>query len=254
MGMTRREMLKASAVAGGVVWAAPFLSTGTAAAWAGRKGCTCDGAIVYAKFAPGNAQTCQNQCLQPGPEVTRLDFDCLVQNGLLTVCDNVQSGASFASLGFSRSVTPIKLAMKTTNDCYVARCNDGFHKVYHWVSSTNAEPFDETPCDSGGGIPKHHDGCLFADPATSSAEAMFQTFWNGPPSGGPCTGSQGGNIPGGTRCGSSYSGDSGCTEQITGVVFDTNTLGQPLNFIEMELCVTNLSRIPCAPVDCSKNP
>lgn len=252
-GLTRREMLKASAVAGGVAWAAPFLSTGTA--WADVNACACDGAIVYAKFAPGNAQTCDNQCLAPGPTVARLDFGCLVDNGIINPCDDKKAGNGYASMAFSAGVTPIKLAMKTTSDCFVSRCNDGFHKVYKWVPSTNAEPFDDTPCDGSGTsqtLPPGHNGCVFVDPSSTDTTGMFQTYTGGDNTGGPCTGAQGGNaVPGGTLCGSSAQGSTGCNSStITGVVFNTAELNQPINFIEMELCITNLSKIPCAPVIC----
>ena len=266
-GMTRREMLKASALAGGVVWAAPVLSTGTA--WASHS-CGCnEGTIIYAKFAPGNAQTCQNQCLQPGPTVARYEFDCLVCAGLVSVCDNVSSGKSTASMRFSGAMQPLKAAMKATNDCYVARCNEGFSRVFRWDSDFNDEQYDglSNCVDAGDDGP-----CIFIDPATTAnvgadpnnptGPALFRVFTGGSPfpvpSGQdcndptPCTGTDGtGNsVPDGTVCGSSNQGGAQCHSPITGIALDTNLINDPLNFIEFEFCVTNISKITCVPTLC----
>lgn len=251
-GLTRREMLKRSAVAGGVVWAAPMLSTGKA--WGQAGGCcSCSlGELIYAKFSPGNSQTCQNQCLQPG-DVNRFDIDCLFEQGLLHPCDDVDSSDSTAALTFGAGVTPIKFAIKATNDCYIARCEEGFGRIYKWVASTNAEIYTNTLCDND-----EIAGCVFTDPATDPADAMFQPFTGGTGTTATsrCTGNQPGNgTPNGNRCGSSAgSGGTetpcGCTTPITGLFMTTETVGDTLNFIEMILCVTNLSKIPCVPIDC----
>lgn len=257
-GITRRQMLKASAVAGGMVWAAPLVSSGTA--WAGSSGgganaCACDGAVVYAKFAPGNSQTCQNQCLQPG-DVTRYNFDCLVAAGVISVCDDVTTQENNASLAFLKGTSPLKLALKTTSDCYVTRCTEGFSKVYHWSTSFNAESYPDEPRDipKGGGAPFYDTVHDFDDPATSKETSMFRTYKNGNSVGGPCKGAVAGvTEPSGELCGwtSHTAGPTPCSEPITGVFMTTDPTGKPLNFIEMELCITNTSKIPCAPVDCN---
>ena len=251
-GLTRREMLKRSAVAGGVVWASPLLSTGKA--WGQSGGCCAcsQGELIYAKFAPGNAQTCQNQCLQPG-EVNRFELDCLFEAGLLYNCDDVDSSDSDASLTFGPGVTPIKFAIKATNSCYIARCQEGFGRIYKWSTSFNAENYTNTLCSSDD-----IDGCVFDDPGSGASQAMFQAFTNGTGATAQsrCTGNQDGSgAPNGTLCGSSIgSGGTetpcGCTVPITGMYFSTTALGDTLNFIEMILCVTNISLIPCVPIDC----
>lgn len=269
-GMTRREMLRASAIAGGVVWASPVLSTGTA--WASHD-CGCSqGTIIYAKFAPGNAQTCQNQCLQPAPTVARYEFDCLVCAGLVAVCDNVSSGKSTASMRFSAQMQPLKAAIKATSECYVARCNEGFSKIYRWGQDFNAEAYDNVPACADA-VDADDPSCVFTDPATTAdrgpddpapatGPAMFRVFTGGTsfpvPTGRdcadptPCTGQDktGNSVPDGTVCGSSHQGGPACHSPITGIAMDTNLVGVPLNFVEFEFCVNNVSKITCVPTVC----
>jgi hypothetical protein len=217
-GVSRREVMKKAAVAGGVVWATPLLSTGTA--WGQTSDpCACgDGALAYAKFAPGNSQTCQNQCLQPGT-IGRLEFDCLVDAGVITVLDEVASNDDTASLQFNLGTRLFKLAIKSESACFVVRCNEGFSQLYLWSSSTNAEPFDDLhsindPSAALGGTP------------------IFQYF------------------NGGVLCGNS-AGDP-CDGNVTRVDMTTADIpgNQKLNFIEMELCITNLSKINCPVIVC----
>ncbi|HET7486622.1 MAG TPA: twin-arginine translocation signal domain-containing protein [Acidimicrobiales bacterium] len=241
-GLSRRELLKRSAVAGGVIWAAPMLTSGKA--WGLGGCCDCSGTLIYAKFAPGNSQTCQNQCLQPGA-MARYDFTCLVAQGLISVCDDVSTNDDTASMAFRADVTPARFAIKSENDCFIARCEEGFGQVYHWSTSFNNESY--TPADK------------FTDPAANDDVALFQTYTGGPgtPGATRCTG----NLPGsqrplGTRCGTSRgTGGTGCpcTTQITGVYLTTGGLpGQAkLNFIEMELCVRNTSKLNCTPLNCN---
>lgn len=238
MELSRRDMLKMSAAAGGIAWAAPFLSTGTA--WGVDLGCGCDGAVVYAKFAPGNSQTCQNQCLQPGT-ATRLDFGCLVDNGLISVCDDVNSNDDFASMDFLQGTRPLKVAIKSESNCYIARCNEGFNQLYTWSTSFNNESYTNST--------------KFTDPATTNDTAMIRVYTGGTSAGGPCKGqvdASGHHTPSGTICGSTNNNSStdNCSNPITGIVLTTTPINDKLNFIEMELCVTNLSKIPCQPILC----
>lgn len=244
-GLTRREMLQRSAVAGGVVWAAPLLSTGRA--WGQAAGCcACDGGeLIYAKFAPGDSQTCQNQCLQPG-DISRFELDCLVGAGLLGKCDDVNSNDDTASLAFGAGVTPIKFAIKSQSHCYIVRCNEGFSVIYRWGQGFNNEQYVGVPACSG-----NNGACTFTDPATGDDDAMFQVYIDGTgPASTRCTGQVDDFRPAGTRCGSSNGKACGCTVPITGMYMTTRALGDKLNFIEMELCVTQLSKIACQPLDC----
>jgi hypothetical protein len=242
-GLSRRELLKRSAVVGGVVWAAPMISSGTAWGQSATPCCNCEGGeVIYAKFAPGNSQTCQNQCLQPNVfgVVHRYSVECLVEQGLLGLCDDVSSNASTASIAFGDGVTPFKFAIKTTDDCFVSRCNEGFSKIFRWVASTNAEIYTA--------------GSTFTDPAGANDDAaLFQVYTGGTgPASTRCTGNQAGSHrPAGTRCGSSNGKTCPCTTPITGMFMTTDALGTTLNFIEMELCVTNASKINCTVTTCA---
>lgn len=217
--VSRRDLLKKSVVAGGLVWTAPMLSSGVAWGQA-SEGCGCgEGTLVYAKYAPGNSQTCQNQCLQPG-DIARVDFSCLVEEGIVTVADTVESNDDKASLTFNQGTYLARLAIKSENDCFVVRCEEGFGQLYKWESSTNAEIYNsETAID---------------DPATEGdATPLFVVYNNG------------------TECGNS-AGDS-CASKVTGVTLDTEDIPgvNKLNFIEMELCVLNLSVLQCDFIDCT---
>lgn len=252
-GITRREMLKRSAVAGGVVWAAPLISTSSKAWGQGSPCCAClGGGIIYAKFAPGNSQTCDNQCLDPSSDIKIAQTSCLVEQGFLSICDDVDTSDDTAALAFGNGTTPIKFAMKNQNFCYIARCEEGFGVVYRWTTSFNAEAYTTTLCTEQN----PPNGCVFTDPAVDDDTAMFQAYTGGGGANGPCTGNVPGNQrPTGTRCGTSrYVNGSpngcSCATPITGMFFNSGALGVKLNYIEMELCVTNISQFPCALADC----
>ena len=229
-GLTRRELLQRSAVAGGVVWAAPLLSSGRA--WGTTAGCcACDaGEVIYAKFAPGNSQTCQNQCLQPG-SAKRFDFDCLAAAGLIGVCDDVNSNDDTAALAFGTGVTPMKFAIKSESNCYIARCNEGFSVVYSWSTSFNNEQYTGLPGCAGNSQP-----CVFTDPATSDDDALIQVYSGGT---GPvttrCTGQVGNFRPSGTRTGHTRGLASPCTTPLTGVYLTTVGISDKLNF-NIKIC------------------
>jgi hypothetical protein len=251
-GLSRRDLLKGAAVATGAAWASPVLFSGTA--WAHPGGadehggtsagtaCACgDGVVVYAKFAPGNSQTCQNQCLQPGLEVLRLPWDCLENNGIVSVCDQVKSNSDTASLNFLKGTRPMRVAIKSEGSCYAVRCSEGFHTVYKWTTSDNVELFDNAH--------------VYADTQADPENGMFRVYSSGASVPGPCTGaSQGGPIiPSGTHVGGSASSDHAYYGLVTGIALNTSAVSSTndkLNFIEFELCIPNASTLPCKRTDC----
>lgn len=262
-GMTRRDLLKRSAVVAGAAWAAPVLFTGEAWGHVGNdamaghgtpstSACACgDGIVVYAKFAPGNSQTCQNQCLQPGLEVIRLPWACLVANGVIGVCDEVQSNDDYASLNFYQGTRPLRVAIKSENDCLIARCNEGFHRIYKWTASYNCEDFPEAPCPTNNpaGYDPSHD---YIDPQSDPIKGIFRVYKDGPSTPGPCTGNVDANgllIPGGDHAGGSATEDEPYYGLVTGIALNTANISaqnDKLNFIEFELCIPNASKLPCA--------
>jgi hypothetical protein len=260
-GLSRRDLLKGAAAATGAAWAAPLLFSSSASAhspWdstthASGSGCACgDGIIVYAKFAPGNAQTCQNQCLQPGPEVIRLPWKCLVDNEIVKVCDEVESSDDYASLNFFKGTRPLRVAIKSENDCLIARCNEGFHQIYKWAASYNCEDFPENPCDKKGQTafdPTHY----YQDPATLAKDGIFRVFSGegNPAALVPCKGNQLNNgllEPRGDHAGGTAFEDAPFYGQVTGIALNTANISSQndkLNFIEFELCIPNASKLPC---------
>ena len=254
-GLTRRDLLKRSAAVAGAAWAAPMLFSDTAWAHAptndhgsAATACACgDGIVVYAKFAPGNSQTCQNQCLQPGLEVIRLPFDCLVANGIISVCDEVQSNDDYASLNFFKGTRPLRVAIKSENDCLIARCNEGFHQIYKWTASFNCEDFPEDPC--GAAFDPTH---LYTDPSSDPDDGIFRVYTGGGGTPGPCTGNVDSNlllVPNGVHAGGSATGDHAFYGAVTGIALNTQNISaqnDKLNFIEMELCIPNASKLPCS--------
>lgn len=247
-GLSRRELLKASAAAGGLVWVAPVLST--SAAWGQTAPCcTCEGTVIYAKFAPGNSQSCQNQCLQPQKfgVTARYSLECLASLGLVGLCDDVDSSARTASISFSGGVTPIKVAFQASGSCYVARCEDGFGKVYRWHPSTNDENYPLPPCDPAATGDAKKTPCLFDDPAPTDEQAAFQVFTGATGTVAQrCQGNQAGSDkPAGALCGSSNGRICPCAVPITGLYMSSLLLDDVLNFIELELCITNVSLITC---------
>lgn len=232
MGVSRRELLKKSAAAGGVIWAAPIVRS--TAAWAAALdfcGAACydcgDGRAVYAKFAPGNACTVDNQCLAPNDAIKCVSFDCLEDSLLVT--DAVESSNSTGSIEFdSTRVRIIRLAMKNANSavsqtlvdpastapttkagCVMVTCIEGFSRAFNYEPSDNPIPDDE---------PK---GSWLKDTATP----LFK--FNG------------------SAATTSNSDAPGLCGPIQRVDYDATSLGITLNYIEMLLCIRNISTIAC---------
>lgn len=243
MGVSRRELLKRSAAAGGVIWAAPLVRS--TAAWAAALdycGAACyscgDGRAVYAKFAPGNSCTVDNQCLAPNNAIKCVAFSCLEQ--ALLVTDAVASNNNTGHIVFDSSrVRIIRLAMKNANaaidlslvdpgsgagattkaGCVMVTCVEGFSRAFNFEPSDNTGPDNEPKTSwlkdtSPNPLFKFNNG-------TSSSN----TDYTPGPGGDPGTGG---------TCG-----------PITRVDYDSNALGVTLNYIEMLLCIRNVSTIAC---------
>jgi hypothetical protein len=209
-GISRRELLKKSAVAGGVLWATPALTSGTA--WGQTGSCDCDGSPVYTKIAgvAGNdAQTCNNQCLNPD-DLPSIGFGCLKDNGYVAT---TQTSNELASVEFqSKSIFLNRLAMKVSETCYMITCVEQFGTVFTFANADQNEPKDA--------------------PIGDLNPALFE-FEDGD---GTALGDSNSGIPAGTK--------------VRKIGFDTTALQHKVNFVEFILCVENLSRIPCTTEDC----
>ncbi len=217
-GLSRRDLIKRSAVAGAVVWAAPVLDS--SAAWGSTPtDCNeCNGLTLYSKYAPGNSNTVGNQCLAPCPPVTVISGAVATQCGLISVDDTVKSGENRADISFSSQVRLIRTSIKSTNDCYVTTCVDNFCSVRQYTPSTNP------PCNT-----EATQGTPLAGPLTPP---LFEFF-------APNTTTSCGSAPTGTPC--------GCASEVRRVKYNTDGVGRngtPLNFVEILLCLKGTSVLP----------
>lgn len=235
MSVSRRDLLKRSAAAGGVIWAAPLVKTTAAWALPGYCGEGCDqcgdGTPVYAKFAPGNAQPTTNQCLAPPIGVKSVSFDCLSAANLVTK-DTVTTSQDQAALRFDPGrVKILRLAIKSDNSafagnfgqevdkggCLMVTCVEGFKRVWNFEPKDNPPPNQEL---------KNSDINTTPNPPvfkyTLADDSVTDTSTLSP-----------------TVC-----------DPVKRIFFDTKGLAvgggrHKLNFIEMLLCIQNASTIPC---------
>jgi len=148
-GISRRDMIKASVIAGGLVWSAPILLTGKAAAAAGDPCCP-NGVPVAINISEQNGVNCgARQCLDnilPGFP-NGADFAC--QTGLvncfnmldLVVGDFQGGGTDEATITLAAGVTLIVGAVKTGSNCFFTRCNPNGGPNFnsgHTISPTDA--------------------------------------------------------------------------------------------------------------------
>jgi hypothetical protein len=216
-GLSRRDLIKRTAVAGAIAWSAPVLDS--SAAWGQTPSdCNeCNGLTLYSKYAPGNSNTVGNQCLAPCPPVTVISSSVATACGLITTVDEVQSGKNRAAIGFSQQVRLIRTSIKSTNDCYMSSCKDDFASVRTYTPAANP------PCNT-----EHTTGTVF----TGASSPLFTYY-------APDTA---------TLCGSSQPGvPLGCSQEIKRVDYNTNGVGNngtPLNFIEILLCLKGTSKLP----------
>ncbi|MFP5489062.1 MAG: hypothetical protein ACLGHQ_12240 [Acidimicrobiia bacterium] len=205
-GLSRRDLIKKSAVAGAIVWTAPILDS--SAAWGSGHDCNeCDGLTLYSKYAPGNANVTGNQCLAPCPPVTIISSGVATACGLYSVGDVVQSGQNYASVTFSNQVRLIRTSIKSTNDCYTTTCVDDFTTVRAYGNSTNPE------CDQE-----------YATGTEYAGSTLFKFY--GPTDPGVFVG----DSPG-----------TGSPGEVRRVLYSTE---RPLNYIEIVMCLKGTSVLP----------
>lgn len=205
-GLSRRDLIKKSAVAGAIVWTAPILDS--SAAWGVGHDCNeCDGLTLYSKYAPGNSNTTGNQCLAPCQPVTVISSGVATACGLYAVGDVVQSGASFASVTFSSQVRLIRTSIKSTSACYASTCVDDFQSVREYSNSTNPE------CDQ-----EYQTGVEY------TGDPLFEFY--GPTDPGAFVG----EAPG-----------AGSPGEVRRVLYST---ARPLNYIEIVMCLKGTSVLP----------
>lgn len=213
-GISRRDLIKRSAVAGAIVWTAPLLDS--SAAWGQTpEDCNeCDGLTLYSKYAPGNANVTGNQCLAPCDPVTVISSGVATDCGLFGVDDTVESGGKRARIIFSDQVRLIRTSFKGTSNCYVTTCEDDFQSVRVYGNGINP------PCDDENITGEAYDG--------TTTPPLF-TFY------APDENTQCGVAPG-----------SGCTSEVRMVDYDSSGLAGnvPLNYVEIVMCLKGTSVLP----------
>lgn len=209
-GISRRDLLKRSAVAGGVLWATPALTS--ASAWGQGTTCDCDGTLVYTKIAgvAGNdAQTCTNQCLNPD-NFQGIGFGCLQDLGYVAT---TVTSEDVATVEFNSSTISLsKMSLKASASCYMVTCVESFGTVWEFSNSEQDEPKDT---DFGDSTPP-----LF-------------TFEDGD---GAALGNSNTGVPAGSA--------------VRKITYDSTDLPHKVDFVEFLLCIKNASRIPCTLEDC----
>jgi hypothetical protein len=129
--LSRRDMIKASVVAGGLVWSAPLLLTGKAAAQTSGALCCPEGTPVTVKVSSMTGVNCGVSCLDNFDD---LNFDCpddlvdcLGDPALeLIVSDFSSGGDDTATIVLAPGVSLIAASVKASNRCYFTRCDPCF--------------------------------------------------------------------------------------------------------------------------------
>lgn len=202
-GISRRDMIAKSVVAGGLVWAVPTLTSTAAGA---LTGCPCEGGVQTTIKVPSQpAANCGVACLS---QRERFNFpclddlaNCLFDAGFISFDTAVfQNGSQRqAKIVLTGGITLLAAAVKTQDNCVFADCSENY------CPNTGTETGQIIVCPGGT-------------------------------SGGNCSDT---GFPGGTRIGNSTTPALNCSEDstVTEILFDTK--GDPINHIELALCIPN---------------
>lgn len=132
-GLSRRDMIKASVIAGGLVWSAPALLTGKAA-MAATTPCCPDGTPVRFKLPSATSTNCGEACFDNPPDsqpdwafLTAIPCSTTIGNCLISGVNGFvkgvfKMGGSQANIVLVPGVTLIGAAAKTQDDCYFTVC------------------------------------------------------------------------------------------------------------------------------------
>lgn len=165
-GLSRRELLTRTAVAGGLVWAAPVLLASPAGAV--HDPCAChDGLIYFFKIPSQNAVNCGNiTCTTLDNQENALCGTCLVDQGVVVI-DQVVFDAgnlSFARITFSPDISLIQFCGQSTNNFLVVNC-PGFADPTGQVTVTpNANGTTTIEIDPDADKPLNENGFIFCAP------------------------------------------------------------------------------------------
>lgn len=197
-GLSRRDLIAKSAVATGLVWAAPTLLSSPAGA---VTGCPCVGGVkTTVKIASTTSSNCGVACLSSReslnfPCLEKL-VSCLQKKGFISFQDLTNGQVRKARVVLSGGITLLGAGVKTASSCFFADCANGYCPN---TTDNNAPVTTDriTVCAGGSSA----GGCGSSQPGSPS-----------------------------TACATA---DPLKTE----ILFDTQ--GDPINHIELALCIPN---------------
>lgn len=123
-GLSRRELITRTAVAGGLVWAAPVLMASPASAQFDTCGCG-DGLVYFIKIASAHGVNCGNiTCTNLDDAKTAVCGTCLVESGIVVIADLVFEAGTvrFSSITLGDEVALIQFCAQTKSTHITVDC------------------------------------------------------------------------------------------------------------------------------------
>ncbi|HEV2068514.1 MAG TPA: twin-arginine translocation signal domain-containing protein [Acidimicrobiales bacterium] len=123
-GLSRRDLITRTAVAGGLMWAAPVLLASPASAT--HDACAChDGLVYYIKIASQQGVNCGNiTCTTRDNAKTAVCGTCLIDQGIVVIADLVfQAGTvRFSSITLGDEVELVEFCAQTKSNRISVNC------------------------------------------------------------------------------------------------------------------------------------
>lgn len=164
---SRREMLKKTVVAGGLVWVAPTILSAPAGAQTDCRDCENNGVLYRVKIASATSANCGDACIdirgfyESGPGAPRCG-SCLFDVGALARTEIFENGQyRGAEVEIDPRLRLVEAGVQYQGQCYTVDCTDGF--AY-------------TPAEGGPGI-RVEVGTLPVPPGTGTPTVV--TFTTG---------------------------------------------------------------------------
>lgn len=123
-GLSRRDLITRTAVAGGLIWAAPVLLASPASA--AHDPCAChDGLVYYIKIASEEGINCGNiTCTKLDNAKTAVCGKCLVDQGIVVIADLefVAGKVRFSSITLGPEVSLVQFCAQTKSNLITVDC------------------------------------------------------------------------------------------------------------------------------------
>lgn len=129
---TRRDMLKKTVVAGGLVWATPMILSAPAGAQTDCRDCENNGVLYRVKIASATSANCGDACIdirgfyESGPGQPRCG-SCLFDIGALARTEDFANGQyRGATITIDARLRLVEAGVQYQGQCYTVDCTDGF--------------------------------------------------------------------------------------------------------------------------------